>query len=99
MASTGAGVKVASSAGRPTTLRHLLQLLYPLEVHQRDGDEMQDTDDTQKVTGPDNDDAASPETGSKPRCHSNRVASRNAREFVRLQSEKLNSFSQDIGLC
>ena len=70
----GAVVKVASSAGQPTTLRCPLQHLNPLNVKQCDGDEVQDTDDTQKVTGPDNDYAASPVTGSEPRRCYNRVA-------------------------
>lgn len=53
----GAVVKVASSVGRPTVLRRLLQLLYPLEVQQCDGNVMPTTDDAQRVTDVANDDA------------------------------------------
>ena len=86
----GAVVKVAFSVRRPTVLRHPLQLLYPLEVHQCDGDVMLTTDDAQRVIDAANDDADTV-TGSEPRRHSNHVTSRNAREFIRLQSEDSNS--------
>ena len=82
----GGVVKVASSVNRPTVLRRPLQLLYPLEVHQCDGDVT--VDDAQQVIDAANTDAADAVTGSEPRCHFNRVASRNAR----LQSENSNDF-------
>ena len=86
----GAVVKVASSAGRPTMLRRPLQLLYPLEVQQCDGGVMPDTADAHKESDTANNDTADAFTGSEPRRCSNRVASRNAREFIRLQSEDTN---------
>ena len=88
----GADVKVASSAGQPTVLRRPLQLLYTLEIHQCDGDEMPDTNDEQKATEPANDDATSPVAASKPRRRSNCVTSRNTRQFIHLQSEKFTDF-------
>ena len=82
----GAVVKVAST-GRPTVLRRPVQLLYPLEVHNCDGVGMPRTDDAQ-VTNTDNDgDASAAVTESQPRRRSKRVASRYAREIIRLQSE------------
>ena len=86
----GAVVKVVSSAGRPTMLRRPLQLLYPLEVQQCDGDVMPDTVDTHEASDTANDDTADAFTGSEPQRRSNHVASRNAREFIWLQSEDMN---------
>ena len=51
---------------------------------------MPDTDDAQQVTDAANDDEAYTVTGSEPRHRSNHVASRNAGELIRLQSEELN---------
>lgn len=62
----GAIIKVASSVGRPILLRRPLQLLYPLEVHQCNGDVVPTTDDTQQVISANDDDAADAVIESEP---------------------------------
>ena len=78
---------MASSVGQPTVLRRPLQLLYPLEVHKCDGDVMPITDGAQVTDTANNADATAAVSESEPLCRSDRVASRNARQFIRLQSE------------
>ena len=70
----GAVVKVACSVGRPTTLRHPVQLLYPLEVSQCDREVMPCADTTSNVT----------ETELR---RSTRDASKIAQQFIGLQAE------------
>jgi len=90
----GAVIKVASSESRPTLLRRPLQLLYPLEVHRCNDDLVSNADGTQPGTetaedAPSDQDnnCGQPESEQVPRRQSRRIAAKNAREIIRIQTE------------